>query len=459
MPPNESDASDSDSGFPPSVPNAESTDSPIIPDSPDALGPYHRRNFLSLVFYQMTVRCGWIFKTESIVMPAVLDLIGGGAVLRSWLPLIYRCGQSIPPLLLAPQVRSLRQKKWCTFGCTIMMSLIFFLLAWIWGQTGGVASWVPVVFLLLYALFFSCTGLNHLAINTLQGKLIRVRARGRLMMSANVLGGFTALILAGLLLPRWLNAETAEFEWIFAASACFFGLAAIFLLFMRESADDYPRQKTTIGSLLKDVAKTLREDRHFRGLAVVAFLFGCSMMLFPHYQNVGRGILKLNLKNLVLWVMVQNAGTALFSLLVGPLADRRGYRSVLRVVLLPIVIAPLLVMVFSQLPSLGEQLYWLVFLMVGLTPVLIKTFQNYTLELAPHSEHPRYLATISLCIAAPMVFSPLLGLLIQWCQAAAWCPDDLAFHPAFAVVMLLIFYGWVKTFYLYEPRVGNASVS
>ena len=147
MPPIESEVSDSDSGFPPSAPNAESTDSPIITDSPDALAPCHRRNFLSLAFYQMTLRCGWIFKTESIVMPAVLDLIGGGAVLRSWLPLINRCGQSLPPLLLAPQVRALRRKKWCAFVCTIMMSLIFFLLAVIWGQTGGIADWVPVVFL------------------------------------------------------------------------------------------------------------------------------------------------------------------------------------------------------------------------------------------------------------------------------------------------------------------------
>lgn len=389
-------------------------------------------------------------------MPAVLDLIGGGAVLRSWLPLINRCGQSLPPLLLAPQVRSLRRKKWCALGCTIMMSLIFFLLAGIWGQTGGIADWVPVVFLLLYALFFCCTGLNHLAINTLQGKLIRTHARGRLLMCANVMGGCSALILAGLLLPRWLQAETAEFQWIFAASACFFGLAAVFLLLLRESADDYPRQRTRIGSLLRDVAQTLRQDRNFRGLAIVAFLFGCSMMLFPHYQNVGRGLLNLNLKNLVLWVMVQNAGTALFSLLVGPLADRRGYRTVLRVILLPIVAAPLLVMVFSQLPAVGERLFWLVFLMVGLTPVLIKVLQNYTLELAPHSEHPRYLATISVCIAAPMIFSPLLGLLIQWCQAASWCPDSLAFHPAFGLITLLIFYGWLRTFHLYEPRLGNS---
>ena len=167
--------------------------------------------------------------------------------------------------------------------------------------------------------------------------------------------------------------------------------------------------------------------------------------------------MKLDLRHLVYWVMVQNGGTALFSLLVGPRADRRGYRAVLRVVLLPIVLAPLLTMVFSLSPATGAGWFWLVFLMVGLTPVLIKAFQNYTLELAPRSEHPRYLATISLCIAAPMLFSPLLGLLIKWCQQASWCPASMAFHPAFALIMLLILYGWIRTFSLFEPRTASVS--
>ena len=457
MPSIESAASDPDSGISPSSPKAESTDSPITNESPDAVAPYRRRNFLSLMFYQVTVRCGWIFKTESIVMPAVLDLMGGGAVLRSWLPLINRCGQSIPPMLFASRVRSLRQKKWFALGCTAAMSVIFFILSGIWWQTGGNAIWVPVAFLVLYALFFSCTGLNHLAINTLQGKLVRVRMRGKLLMGANVLGGFVALLLAGWLLPRWLEADRAQFEWIFAASAGFFALATLFLLCLQESPDSFPRERRGLGALLHDIGRTLREDDHFRGLAAVAFLFGCSMMLFPHYQNVGRGIMKLDLRHLVYWVMVQNGGTALFSLLVGPLADRRGYRAVLRVVLLPIVLAPLLTMVFSLSPATGASWFWLVFLMVGLTPVLIKAFQNYTLELAPRSEHPRYLATISLCIAAPMLFSPLLGLLIKWCQQASWCPASMAFHPAFALIMLLIFYGWIRTFSLFEPRTALAS--
>ncbi len=63
-------------------------------------------------------------------------------------------------------------------------------------------------------------------------------------------------------------------------------------------------------------------------LAPVAMLFGTSMILFPHYQALGLEQWDLPLHNLVPWLIVQNAGVALFSLVAGPLADRRGNRRV-----------------------------------------------------------------------------------------------------------------------------------
>ena len=44
----------------------------------DAAQAHEKRNFLVLALYQIVMRIGWIFKTESIVMPAVLDTITGG---------------------------------------------------------------------------------------------------------------------------------------------------------------------------------------------------------------------------------------------------------------------------------------------------------------------------------------------------------------------------------------------
>ena len=61
--------------------------------------PNHGRNFLLVSAYQIILRIGWIFKTESIIMPAVLDVIGGGWLAAWLLPMLNRFGQSVPALV------------------------------------------------------------------------------------------------------------------------------------------------------------------------------------------------------------------------------------------------------------------------------------------------------------------------------------------------------------------------
>ena len=62
--------------------------------SPDN-DPNHSRNFGLGVLYMVLMRVGWIFKTESIIMPAVVDAIGGAGWLRGCLPMLNRFGQSL----------------------------------------------------------------------------------------------------------------------------------------------------------------------------------------------------------------------------------------------------------------------------------------------------------------------------------------------------------------------------
>ena len=69
------------------------------------------RNFSLISLYQIVVRTGWIFKTESIVMPAVLDVMGGSGWLRGCLPMLNRFGQSIPPMLASDRIRRTAYKK------------------------------------------------------------------------------------------------------------------------------------------------------------------------------------------------------------------------------------------------------------------------------------------------------------------------------------------------------------
>jgi MFS family permease len=199
----------------------------------------------------------------------------------------------------------------------------------------------------------------------------------------------------------------------------------------------------------------MREDANFRRLMGVAALFGSSIMLFPHYQALGREVLHIPLDAIILWVVVQNAGTGAFSLAAGPSADRWGNRLVLRATILGIAACPLTALLCGGLGDAGRAWYWAVFLLIGLTPITIRTLMNYTLEASEPAEHPRYLSALSLSLAAPIFFSPLMGLLV----------DAVGFAPVFLGVAALVFGGWLLTFSLAEPRhrhvetIGEAAVS
>jgi len=406
--------------------------------------PRPTRNFFVLAAYQIVWRCGWIFKTESIVMPVVLDLLGGGAWARSFLPLLNRFGLSIPPLLMARRIKVMRRKKWALFVCTALMALSLLALSGIWAVRGaGGANWMPLAFLAAYALFFMCTGVNQMSFNTLQGKLVKAARRGRLMLVANVFGSAGAIALVILLLPQWLTSEDGRFEWIFGFSACCFALAALKSLVLAEPPDDYRQPVTRISQRFVDVWLTLRRDARFRRLAITASLFGVSVMLFPHYQALARGDrMEIGLRHIIGWLVVQNAGTALFSLVAGPLADWRGNRLVLRLTLLALCGAPIVALGLSHIGPAGRPWFPLVFLLVGLTPVTMRTLHNYTLEMSSPEDHPQYLSAITLSMAAPIFFSPLAGVLIGM----------IGFDAVFCGVTCAILAGWAMTFGLFEPR-------
>ena len=69
-------------------------------------------NLLALSAYSVLLRFAWIFKTESVIIPAFLDSIAGAGWLRGFLPVLNRFGQSLPPIFFARRLREARVKKW-----------------------------------------------------------------------------------------------------------------------------------------------------------------------------------------------------------------------------------------------------------------------------------------------------------------------------------------------------------
>ena len=331
------------------------------------------------------------------------------------------------------------------------MGLCFLALSLVWMFTGGQKSWwLPLVFLIIYGIFFASTGLNQLLLNTISGKLIRVDRRGRLALFGTVLGSTAAIVCAWVLLNLWLVDEataapgqSSNFVMIFAFTGTAFVVAAIIGLFLREEPDDFGNERRSGKGLFLAAISTVKHDRNFRKVAIIAALFGMYLTLFPHYQRLGRDRLALGLTAIIPWVLAQNVGAAVFSIPAGWIADRFGNRLVLQVMLLVLCIAPIMALVLAKLGDVGQPWFTFVFCLLGLTPVTMRILNNYTLEVTGNSEHPRYLSTLSIAMAVPAILlSPVFGALIDW----------VGFEAIFLVVVACVFCGWLLTFRIEEPR-------
>jgi MFS family permease len=405
------------------------------------------RNTLWMELYQVVVRVGWIFKTETIIMPAVLDAVVDSGALRGLLPVLNRGGQSVPPLFAAGPLARLPQKKWALVRTSLTMAAWFGILAVAWQPLAERRpDLLAALFLVLYALFSASNGVNQLVVASLQGKLISPGRRGRAMVVSVAVGSVLAIVAAVLLLGPWLE-EPDGFPKIFGATAAFFALAAVLPLFLDEPAEHAEHESargSRAGRLFAGWAVALRADPALVRLCLVAACFSAVLMLFPHYQAFARDRLGSKLGSLLTWVVVQNAATGIASLVVGPMSDRRGTRIVLIWLVALSATTPLVVTLLSLLAHhVAVEWFWIVYAPLGLNPLSLKLFTNYALELAPGpAEHPRYVSIVGAALAVPFVLSPLIGLAV----------DTVGFRPVFVAGAAVIAAAAALAIRLPEPR-------
>ena len=176
--------------------------------------------------------------------------------------------------------------------------------------------------------------------------------------------------------------------------------------------------------------------------------FGCSMVFFPHYQALYRDTLEtsarsFSLREMISWVVLQNAGTVGFSVVSGLLADRLGNRFVLRGLMSLITLVPVLAIILAGHPELARRYFFIVFIILGATPVVIRMMNHFVLELVPAPDHPRYLSCLSLSIALPVIAgSQIIGILLP----------IVGFMPLFLGVSGLVLVGTIFTLLIGEPR-------
>jgi len=415
--------------------------------APDTDAEQESHNIIVLAVHQVLIRVAWVFKTETVIMPAFMDHIAGAGWLRGCLPVLNRFGQSIPPLLLSEKLRNARYKKWTLLTSSIVMSIPFLVLAAIWVTIEEKRQpWLPYVFLMLYLCFFSAVGINQLAFGTVQGKLIRADRRGRLMSIAGIVGTFFSVAGLLLFLTDWLEREDGGFGLIFGFTGIGFVIGGLSVAFIKESADQASPTKWAIAQRFRESWQTLMHDTGLQRLAIVSVCFSPLMLLFPHYQALGRqgATIQASGSDLMMWVAAQNITVGLYSLVAGYIADRFGNRLVLRGQLLVGAATPLIALSLASTPGDNtlSDWYWVTFAMLGVAPVTLRTLTNFNLELTTPDNHPLYVSTLNVCIAVPFAAAPLVGYLV----------DAIGFTVVFLFCSCITATGCVLTFWLPEPR-------
>ncbi|TWT48367.1 MFS transporter [Botrimarina hoheduenensis] len=433
---------------------SDAPDTDYVAPHADCPQRWEAGNFVWLALHQLLLRVGWIFKTESIIIPYFMDVVGGGPVMQGSLMLFNRLGFSIPPALYARRLKLMPEKRWAVFRSTLGMAVPFALLSILWASgawrstddPSRAAWWMPYLFMVAYGVFFCLTGINQLALHAINGKVIRAERRGRLFTSSVVVGAPIAVACAWWLMTPWLKLADGGFTWLFAAPAFAFAVASLTMLGVRELPDAYEEASSSAWSRLSAAWRLATAPGPCRGVATVALLSSTSFTLFPHFQALGRSAAggNFDLEWLMLWSITQHLAVAALSLLAGPIADRFGNRLAVQLCVFGAAAAPLIAIALATLPAeaMGRW-YWLVFIALGFTPVMIKMLINYTLELVEREHHTQLIAAIGLCLAAPVIVgSPIVG----WLVGVVGCT------PVFALGALVLLIAGARTLWLSEPR-------
>ena len=120
---------------------------------------YAKRNFAVFVVNQILMRIGWVFKTESIVMPGFLDHYTTSDVVRGFLPVSLRMGQSLPQFFVAQYVTQMPRKQPLFTITAFGIMIPWLVIALIVGSTQWSSNVIVGLFLMLYTLhWFTSAG-------------------------------------------------------------------------------------------------------------------------------------------------------------------------------------------------------------------------------------------------------------------------------------------------------------
>lgn len=278
--------------------------------------------------------------------------------------------------------------------------------------------------------------------------------RSRLIGTAQVLAGaggigvgyFVARVLAG---PS--PGFPSSYAILFAASGGIMAMEIAVISFLRVPPDVHLRRRIPLRAFVRWVGSLLARDRDFRKLIIVRLLVGSSGLAIPFYMVFGLDVLRLGPESVGVFTAAQVIGSIASAPLMALLSERRGTRSVIRLVACIALLLPLLGLALLPLKaSLGQTALLVIsaaifFLMGGVNNGQMAGFINYILDYAPGAQRPVYIG----------LANTLNGLILVAPVVGGWILSATSYPVLFTATAAVSLAGLLSTFRLGQPRRGE----
>lgn len=409
-----------------------------------------RKNFTLLSLQNFLFRAGWLFKTESVIIPAAARALGASNFLIGLFPMLSRFGETLPALFAARHVQPFPRKK----PFLLAAALVYFLA---WFTAGLLFLFVPLerrgllllLFMFLYVCFWINIGVYGNVYSLVMAKVIPARYRGRLVSAAGVSGGVASVILTftvvqGILEHPFQN-PLRPYALLFFCAALLFLAGFIVLLFVSEPAGPGRGEKRPpLIPFIRHSFRLVAKDRNFMRFFAISSLLMLAFGLLMFYTAYAKNHLKVPDYYLAYYLGAQAASNSLGALYYGWLADRKGNRRALERICLFVSLTPVAAVLAGVLPGLPSRglAYCVVYLLVGFNLPAYQILVNYLLETIPEEFRENYLG-IYAAMSSLFFFLPLIvGFLL----------DRFYYHKVFIVLGVVIGASYFLAKKLVEPR-------
>jgi MFS family permease len=394
---------------------------------------------------------GMSFIGTTTVMPTFVRHFTDSSTVIGLINVIQTGGFLIPQLIVSNMIAHRERKKPVMIG----VGFVYRFLPWLFAlflllnrDAGG--ALILTVFYLGYIVFNVCDAVATVPWFDIMGKSVPPARRGRMMGSAQVIGGLFA-IGGGQLVTRILSPAGPPFPLNYALCFAIAGvgvvLSWIMAMFVHEVVQPVAEARMAFRDYLPALTRVLRDDKQFLRLTLARLIGGMANMALPFYIIFGTDRLKFAPETIGLFVSAQVTGGLLAGTVLGFLNERSGSRAAIIAALSLQMLAPLLaLLVFFGGAAFGPYALWLyalVFVAVGVGQSSgILGFINFVLELAPPQERVTYVGLTN-TLSGLLLFAPLIGAVVI---------ESASYTGMFLLVIVLLAASIVISLRLIEPR-------